>query len=71
MDIKRKSYPPRKQAPVLSSKAIKDFQEAYFLDFGIKLTPEQAQSEGLPFLQLMKHLLKPIPISVERKNYEK
>ncbi len=71
MDIKRKSYSPHKPAPVLSSKAIKDFQNVYFLEFGVHLTSRQAQTNGLRFLQFMKNILKPIPMNIEKKDYGK
>jgi len=70
MDTQRQKH-YRKQARTLSPKAIQDFQKAYFLEFGIRITPQQAQTDGLRFLQFMKHILRPIPIRIERKNYGK
>jgi len=46
----------RKQARKLSQKAIQDFQKAYLLEYGVHITPQQAQTDGLRFLQFMKHI---------------
>lgn len=71
MDIRRKSYQLSKQSVALSPKAIRDFQEAYSLEYGIQLTPQQAQTLGLQFLQFMKHIMKPIPTNNGQYNYGK
>lgn len=70
MDIRRKSYQHNKPK-LLSPKAIRDLQEVFFLDYGIRITPEEAQADGLPFLRLMKHILKPVPVCKERNDYGK
>lgn len=70
MDTQRQ-YKHYKNKRTLSAKAIKDFQHAYFLEFGVHLTPQQAQTDGLRFLQFMKHILKPIPINTEQTVYGK
>ncbi len=69
MDTQRQKH--YKKTHTLSSKAIQDFQKACFLEFGIHITPQQAQTDGLRFLQFMKHILKPIPINIEKKDYGK
>jgi len=71
MDIRRKSYQFGKQSIALSPNAIRDFQETYFLEYGIRLSPQEAQTLGLHFLQFMKHILKPIPTNDGQINYGK
>lgn len=68
MDIRRKSYQQTKPT-LLSSKAVRDLQKVFFLDYGIRITPQEAQARGLPFLKLMKHILKPIPNTNANKDY--
>jgi hypothetical protein len=67
----QRQFNNRKRTQTLSAKAIQDFQKAYFLEFGVHLTPQQAQTNGLRVLQFMKHILKPIPTNIEKKNYGK
>jgi hypothetical protein len=63
MDIKKDAIYVASQTG-LSSAAIKDFQKAYYLEFSTHISSDQAQTEGLRFLQFMKHILKPIPAEV-------
>lgn len=67
----QRQYKHYKHKQTLSTKAVQDFQQAYFLEFGVHLTPQQAQTDGLRFLQFMKHILMPIPINIEKKDYGK
>lgn len=69
MDTQRQKY--NNKTFTLSAKAIQDFQKVYFLEYGIRITSKQAQIEGLQFLQSMKHILKPIPVKLERNTYGK
>ncbi len=61
MDTQRIHNQRRKRPQVLSVNAIKDLQQVFLLEKGIIITPEQAQLEGLRFLNFMKHIIKPIP----------
>ncbi len=50
----------------LSQTAIKDFQQAYFTEFGINISQEEANSKGSALLRLFKQIYKPIPKSVAK-----
>jgi hypothetical protein len=45
----------------LSSQAISEFQKIMSDEFGVKLTVDQANVEGLELLSIFKDILQPIP----------
>jgi len=46
---------------ILSTKAIKDFKEIYFKQFGIKLSDTKANKLGVDLLLFFKLIYRPIP----------
>lgn len=46
----------------LSPNAIKDFQKAYFDEYGVQISDSEANRLGLKLLHLFKAIYKPIPV---------
>lgn len=46
---------------ILDEKAIKDFQDAYFKDFGEEISKEEAEAMGQRLISLLSVIYKPIP----------
>lgn len=45
---------------MISEEGIKEFQQIYFEESGVLLTPEEALEKALPVLNLVKSLIEPV-----------
>lgn len=55
----------------LSKKALKEFLEIYFQEYGIKLDEKEAQDKAYRLLVLVKTIYKPFPYENKTANIEK
>lgn len=56
---------------MLSKKAITEYQEIYKKEFGVKISEQQAQEQGIKLLRFFKLIYQPIPKKWLIKNSEK
>ncbi len=53
----------------LTEQAIKEFQEAFFLDKGARLSQKEARDKGIRLLKLFSLIFRPIPKEVDLTVY--
>lgn len=53
----------------LTEEAIKEFQKAFFLDTGIRLSQKEARDRGTRLLKLFSLIFRPIPKEVDLTVY--